>query len=123
MRYPITTTSVLEDMRDLLSDPRHWTQGTFARDMDLDSVSVGDSTACCWCMQGAQMHFLWQIAEPRHRTYLQESTNRLLHVATFNRGYVSIPLANDTSTHEQMLAILTDAIELSLAPPLYHTGS
>jgi len=40
-------------VRELLSSPESWTQGTFARDQDGKSVYPDDPSAMSWCLLGA----------------------------------------------------------------------
>jgi hypothetical protein len=47
--YAMSTTPVL----DLLTDPAHWTQGTFARNKYGNPVNSAGPTAVCWCLLGA----------------------------------------------------------------------
>jgi hypothetical protein len=39
--------------RDLIKDPKHWTQGAYARDKYDEAVPVNAETATCWCAMGA----------------------------------------------------------------------
>lgn len=43
----------LKAIRELLSDPAHWTQGTHARDADGNRVDSMSKYATCFCLDGA----------------------------------------------------------------------
>lgn len=49
----MTPHEILVDARALLTDPEHWTQGTFARDRRGYPVSAASENAVCWCTYGA----------------------------------------------------------------------
>ena len=40
-------------VRELLTDPKHWTQGFYARDEAGGLMDPKDSRAACWCLLGA----------------------------------------------------------------------
>jgi len=50
----MTPSEHLRKARDLLKDPSHWCQGSFARDIDGDPAPMNDpDTAVAWCAMGA----------------------------------------------------------------------
>lgn len=50
---PSTRVRILEKAREIIADPAHWTQGSYARDMGGHSVNVSDEGACSFCTLGA----------------------------------------------------------------------
>jgi hypothetical protein len=44
--------NTLVDLRNLLDDPHHWTQGEAAKRTDGREVSPEDPWAVCWCVMG-----------------------------------------------------------------------
>ncbi len=61
---------------ELLRDKNKWTTGFFAKDSKGRFVSVDDSMATCFCIEGACMKFhvptgpLTQLAEEKHGVHL-----------------------------------------------------
>ena len=47
---------ILQQSRDLISNPENWTSSTAARDSHYKSVRHSDQTACMWCATGAVAH-------------------------------------------------------------------
>lgn len=44
----------LKGVRDLLSDPKRWTKGSFARTkITKRSIGPTEANAACWCIRGA----------------------------------------------------------------------
>lgn len=43
----------LKAVRDLLSDPKRWTQGAFARHESGAPIGPRERGASCWCLRGA----------------------------------------------------------------------
>lgn len=43
----------LIEMRNLLNEPNHWTQGAYARDIYGVSEFPTSNAAACWCLRGA----------------------------------------------------------------------
>ena len=49
----MTPLDVLRATRELLADPKRWTQQAYARDERGQSVLFHDPRATCWCINGA----------------------------------------------------------------------
>ena len=47
---------LLRDLRELLTDEDHWTQGALARDAENRWVDPDAPSATCWCLMGAIQH-------------------------------------------------------------------
>lgn len=45
--------TVLREARELISDPKRWTRGAFARDVEGTRVRSAADEAVCWCAIGA----------------------------------------------------------------------
>ena len=43
----------LNEIKDVLSDESSWTQNTFARDVNGNTIDVDSDNACSWCLMGA----------------------------------------------------------------------
>ncbi len=48
---------IIEAVINLISDPKKWTVGTFARDVEGLICYPSDSRAVCWCVVGAIQKF------------------------------------------------------------------
>lgn len=83
---------------DLLKDPSHWTQETFARTKSGKEVGPKSPIAVCWCLRGA-------IAKC-YDGFESEAIEKLNTVLPNN---VSMVHFNDTSTHEDIVNILEKA--------------
>ena len=46
-------TEVLTEARELISDPKRWTQGLYARDVRGNYTKWNSPEAACWCSAGA----------------------------------------------------------------------
>lgn len=97
--------TVLREARELISDPKRWTQQVYAKD-GLDQPRLGyDSRAVCWCADGALQRVCPnELAEPR-----AEARNQLERAAlnSFSKGYVWV---NDTLGHSDILKCFDAAI-------------
>jgi len=47
----------LVKVRELLSNPEHWTKHALAKDKNMGKVYPKDPNAVCWCLVGAIEHF------------------------------------------------------------------
>ena len=93
----------LTAVRELLSDPKRWTQGAMARDAQGNGVGHSSSDAACWCLDGAiryaERHKPWRPGSPAFAALRER-----LH-------YTSVAMFNDSSEHAEVLALLDRAIE------------
>ncbi len=87
-------------IRELLSEPKHWTQGAFAKDCDGITVPPSHPRAVCWCLIGAA-----------HRCYpnLPQRSIALKQIedAIVEEGFCDdIADFNDHNGHEYIMELL-----------------
>ena len=102
------TKQIITDMKELLSDPDHWTKGAYARyGKDQAPIWPNHRSAKCFCLGGALIR-------------LTRNTIECTAVADLLRGqirhgkkYYTIPLFNDApeTTHEDVIGVLDKALE------------
>jgi hypothetical protein len=98
----MTTLDVLKDVRELLSDPNHWTKGAYARDARDNFREPRAPDAVKFCLLGALARFDASEYEP--------ALSRLA-VGVQRRGQnATLAQFNDASSHEDVLALLDEAI-------------
>ena len=111
------TYDVLVGVRELIKDPDHWTQFTFARDSEgNDWIEPWEPEACQWCVNGAiQRTVFGEIPAYESAVILDYDTNNAVQVfldavalERFSMGSVNV---NDKLGHESVMAILDQAIE------------
>ena len=90
-----TTLTRLRAMRELLSAPERWTQGSFAEDDDRFEVEPRGPFACRWCMWGG-----WMKCGGRYGDQELREVVAVDDVVGFN----------DTHTHAEVLALIDGAI-------------
>lgn len=114
---------ILKTARELLSDPKRWTKGSFAR-MEGKKGETGATVpalsdkAVCWCAEGAiQKAYVmclgksesyaehWNVAT-RAAGWLEKQVPKELQPVYRNEGILSIPGHNDSpnTTHEELMA-------------------
>lgn len=105
---------ILRDVRDLLTDPAHWTQKEWARNADGGARLADEPSAVCWCLGGA----FWKCTgdegfaeseEPWHDD-VRAAWDRLVIVIDGEHAG-SVYKFNDESTHAEVLDLLDRAIE------------
>jgi len=96
---------LLRQARELLADPKRWTQGTGARAGDGLATGVHSANAICWCAWGALVYV---------HTDLNSLSDSLDLIATIV-GESEVSSWNDAPerTHEEVLAAFDRAIELA----------
>jgi len=82
---------------ELLSDPTHWTQGTYARAADGREIHYSDPEATAWCVIGACRKLY--TFEERHALY-----EMLWHIVPGG----DVKTWNDTTDHATVLAKLKE---------------
>lgn len=94
----------LQQVRDLLADPKRWTQGSYARDADGNPLSYRHPDAVCLCLDGAVIEIAGDTEGARY-------TEMQAHLEAQNDGnnYANFNDAEDT-THADVLAFLDKAI-------------
>lgn len=97
---------ILIKSKELISNPKNWTQGMFARDEYGTPVPSISENACSWCSAGA-------VIKVANNIYVAISLFALLEksisraIAPFND--------NPESTHEDIMNMFDKAIELAKA--------
>jgi hypothetical protein len=92
---------VLKKARGLISDPKHWTQGTFAKDAYGREVDPEDDQAICFCAIGAIHAAAGGMNEDCGRAIWD------LRIRTPER---SVSEFNDHRSHAEVLELFDDAI-------------
>lgn len=106
-----TTVEILTGVRELLADPAHWTKGVLARNADDFEVEPRDPRAACWCLAGAVTKVAGDyIVIP----ILDDVAMKHGAVESDNCPFVELNDADET-THEEILKVLDEAIEISRA--------
>lgn len=99
----MNTLELLTKAQDLIRDPAHWTQETYARDGRGNACSTTDPAATCFCSVGA----LYHAADHQFRfAHLAEDV--LEKVVG-----VDIPIFNDSHTHAEVMVMWDKAKELA----------
>ena len=99
------TKQIITDTKQLLSDPKHWTKNTSARDVNGNMVAAKECIAVCWCLYGAV----------RANT---DNFGEAISVSNVLFDYLpddhwSLPNFNDSreTTHEDVIRVLDKALE------------
>jgi hypothetical protein len=92
--YPVQTVRLLEDARELIKDPQHWTQGTY-RSFRGRRCAVGALRAIARRLSGPNP--AW-------------AAHRLLIDIARSRGFASVEAMNDHSSHRDVLSAFDEAI-------------
>ncbi len=87
-------------VRELLSDPSRWTQGTFARNRNGIPTSSNAPDACKWCLLGAI-----RKCYPEEGDY-GKSWRKLKDAVYEYTGTDLAAVFNDTAKHEDILKVL-----------------
>ena len=100
---------LLVKAKAVIADPKHWTQGQYAK--DVKGYSTGPSTpdAVCWCSLGA----LDKVAHEENTYSTHLTTAGYLAVVADECGYSGIPDFNDNSSHETVMKAWDKAIKLA----------
>ncbi len=103
-----TPKEVLIAVRELISDPKRWTQNAYARKgQDKFSMSVHPESkeATCWCMTGAIIKVCDDSSmEAQVIDLLQESMTGPIP------GVMLIAIFNDNHTHDEVMALFDKVI-------------
>ena len=102
----MTPHQILKAAQDLIRDPKHWTQGAFARDAHGGPVPLKSVAAVCFCSAGAIEKAAGDAPEA------EQSARRLLRSSIIDSyPCSSIWHFNDNYTHAQVMAAFTKALE------------
>jgi len=104
-------TKLLEDARQRITDPEHWTQFAFARDSNGTTCAVSESDdPVCWCALGSISVSVNKLhATPR--TY--RLADRKMVAAAMRLYATTIARVNDDFGHAATLKMFDDAIKHS----------
>ena len=97
----MNTKETLTKVRQLLSNPSHWTKGADARNSRGESVPYMAETACKFCLLGA----IYRVAEMHN-----VAPKPVCDALSAHLGEYSIADFNDTRSHGAILQLLDDAI-------------
>lgn len=97
---------ILERLRELLSDPNRWCQGSSALNKDGKSCWGASSEACKWCLMGG----LSKVSVMSNGL----TTEARVVACQALEGIVSTGLAkfNDSHSHQEVLELIDRGIEL-----------
>lgn len=105
----MTDLEILTQGRELLSDPRRFTQGWFAKDGDGVICPAKDPRACSFCSYGALRHFSDTFKAPA--SLLRASRRVLSENNVTQSDKDSIVYVNDDLGYEATLKMWAYAIE------------
>jgi hypothetical protein len=103
---PTDTRDVLVAVRDLIADPKAWTQRTYARDAHGRVVDECSDEACAWCLSGA----LFKVTDGGRgvsRLGAIAHLNECAETIGVTAGFVAL---NDATDHPTVLRTLDCAI-------------
>ena len=99
---------LLTKAKALIADPKHWTQGWYARNAEGQVVGPNAPHAVCWCSIGAIDKAAYE--ETTYSTNL--AATRYLAEVSEECGY-NIFEFNDNSSHETVMKAWDKAIKLA----------
>ena len=91
----------------VIADPKHWTQGSYAK--DAEGRNVGPADAVCWCSLGA----LHAVAHEENTYNTRFAATRYLARVSADCGYDDISDFNDNSSHKVVMKAWDKAIKLA----------
>lgn len=94
-------TKVLISARELITNEDHWTQGTNARDRRNMGVSANNSTAVCFCAQGAVLRVSKELkVSGPDQCEARSQAEHLLTSAAKTLGFPGFVVLNDYSRNQ-----------------------
>ena len=90
----------------VIADPKHWTQGSYAK--DAEGRNVGPADAVCWCSRA-----LHAVAHEEITYNTRFAATRYLDVVSDEYGYSGITDFNDNSSHKVVMKAWDKAIKLA----------
>lgn len=96
----------IQALRDLLSDPKRFTVGAFARNASGIPVGPRDEGAVCWCLLGAirKLETDWQPGSDLYIQLREKLTPRLA-------GGRSVATWSDVNGHDAVIKLLDEMLE------------
>lgn len=112
-----TAVEILSATRNLLGDPKAWTQNGWGRDVNgklITASLVADERACSWCVDGALRRSAWLPQRHRglHQAYV-DSVDHLARAVGIDVGDLWDWNDHSQRTHAEVLAALDKAIQLA----------
>lgn len=108
---------VLLRAREVLSDPKAWTQGQFARDADGQACEPTSDKAVCFCLMGAMRKVTGVSSAYHHDSPYQRHNwahyRQAQHVLYGVTGRIDEFNDDPGVTHDGILAALENAIALA----------
>ena len=93
----------------VIADPKHWTQGSYAKDAEGRNVGPAKPDAVCWCSIGA----IDKVAHEESTYAARFAATRYLAVVSDKYGYSGITDFNDNSSHKVVMKAWDKAIKLA----------
>ena len=93
----------------VIADPKHWTQGSYAKDAEGQASAPCAPDTVCWCSIGA----LNKVTHEEHTYDARFAATKYLAVVSDECGYIGIPDFNDSSSHEAVMKAWDKAIKLA----------
>lgn len=100
---------LLTKAKALIADPKHWTQGWYAKDAKGHSTVPSTPNAVCWCSVGA----IDKVAREENTYSPKLEAAKYLTKVSAECGYSGIPDFNDSSSHETVMKAWDKAIKLA----------
>jgi len=95
-------------VKELLADPKSWTQRELARDSWGREVDIQDEGAICWCIAGGITKC---YPDPEEFKSARNKILRVIDPENKNRDcwWKTIYNFNDSATHEEVMKVLEQA--------------
>jgi hypothetical protein len=118
----MTPSDILKKTKELISDPAHWTQGSFSKNAIGEQDSTYSETAVCWCAVGAMMKVTQDLPYDEHHKAFMVLTNATPpegHERSKQTGWGAAVSYNDDPkrTHEEVMAWFDLAIAAAEKEP------
>lgn len=97
----------VQKVRDLLSNPLHWTKRTYARNSRGEDVDISSPEAMSFCLYGASA-YVDGVTLTDHKP--SPTYNAIREYIWDNRNFDSAIQFNDYSTHKQVIALLDELL-------------
>lgn len=98
---------ILIAAKELISDPKKWTQCEFARDAEGEACPVRRPCAVSFCSVGAIL-----LVSSIHTAHAVPDAESILEKASKTFGFDSISKMNDQSEHEDVMRVFDLAISI-----------
>ena len=110
----MNTVDFLKAVREKISRPESWTKHDYAKDVNGEAVSPIAPEAVCWCIRGAIASVEGIDGDEGDDGDQAFFALGPIGAAVFEKtGDRLIAGFNDTSTHEEVLAVLDRAVEIA----------